>query len=103
MAKSKKPAAPSRNGARIDNHARTQKLRVKPGEPWHVEVVRIRAKTQTRMAIFFAVSLILLLAGCTVLAWMANDREQTKFLIQFITQGLSIVLGWTFGRNSKGE
>jgi len=99
VAKSKRSAEPSRNRSRNDNQAQIRKpVRLRVGEPWHVEVIKIRAKTQGRIATFLVVSLMLLLAACAVHAWVTRDREADQFITQFVTHGLSIAIGWAFGR-----
>ena len=102
MAKSKKATAPSRKTSKLNNQAPVRRqVKVRVGEPWHVEVVRIRAKTQARIATFLAVSLVLLLAACAVRAWMAGDHEQINFITQFVSHGLAIAIGWAFGTTRR--
>jgi hypothetical protein len=103
MAKPKKQGAPPKKQRNVNNQGSKppQTVRVSVGEPWHVEIARIQAKTQGRIATFLTILLAILLTASLVNAWRIGDKQLTTSITQFLIQGLSVVIGWAFGNRSR--
>jgi hypothetical protein len=102
LAKPKKLGTPSRKKTKVQQPRLPKnppkKLRVAVGQPWHVEIARIHAKSQVRIATFLTVGLMILVFAEMLHAWLHGDDKQTTAITQFMLQGLSVVIGWTFGK-----
>src|SRR5438105_3697174 len=103
MANPGKKGTPRRKTSKINNHdaSRRSDVRVAVGEPWDVEIARIREKKHDRVVTIIVVALVTLLTTSMAHAWVTANEKQSQLITQFVFQGLSTAIGWAFGKASS--